>query len=261
MTPNPAEIERIVREVLAVLDRVAPDETGTSSSRLAADGTSISRLAADGTSISRLAADGTSAPAPGTPSGDVILQARVVTLAELDGRLATARRLVVPAGAVITPAARDELQRRNITIGFAAGGDGRGDRTLRLVTYIVDRRFEPAPLASALVKSGIVLAPQRSDCLIASTDALAAAVEEPDALGMLVTRHTAAGLCLANRHAGVRAIYACSPSGVAAGAEAVGANVLVANAATPFFELRQMVAAFCRGGVKPCPEVFREKLQ
>jgi len=261
MTPNPAEIERIVREVLAVLDKVAPDETGTSSSRLAADGTSVSRLAADGTSVSRLAADGTSAPAPGTPSGDVILQARVITLSELDGRLASARRLVVPAGAVVTPAARDELRRRNIMLDFAAPPNGERGDALRLVTYIVDRRFEPAPLASALQKSGIVLRPQRSDCLIRSTDALAAAVNEPHALGLLVTRHTAAGLCLANRHAGVRAIYACSPLGVAAGAEAVGANVLVANAAAPFFELRQMVAAFCRGGVKPCPDVFREKLR
>jgi len=236
MTPNPAEIERIVREVLAVLDDVAPD----------------------GTSIPRLAADGTSAPAS---SGDVILQARVITLSELDGRLATARRLVVPAGAVVTPAARDELQRRNVELDFAAAPGGERSSTLRLVTYIVARRFEPAPLASALQKSGIVLTAQRSDCLIRSTGALAAAVKEPDTLGLLVTRHTAAGLCLANRHPGVRAIYACSPSGVAAGAEAVGANVLVANAATPFFELRQMVAAFCRGGVKPCPDVFREKLQ
>jgi len=248
MTPSPAEIERIVREVLAVLEGGAADQAP------------FPRSAPDGTSVSRLAADGTSAPTTPAPPGEVIVQARVITLAVLGDRLASARRLVVPAGAVVTPAVRDELQRRNITLGFATGGEGEGERPLRLLTHLVARRFEPAPLASALEKSGIVLEPHRSECLIASTDALAEEVKKPGSLGLLVTRHTAAGLCLTNRHAGVRAIYACSPSGVAAGAEAVGANVLVAHAAAPFFELKQMVLAFARGGVKPCPAVFRERL-
>jgi len=246
MAISPAEIERIVREVLAVLGDVPAEEPGGSPG---------------GACVSPAAQDGAPAPTAPAPSGDVILQARVVTLAGLDGRLASARRVVVPAGAVVTPAVRDELQRRRITLAFANDGGSQGGRALRLVTYIADRRFDPAPLGSALKKSGIVLEAQRSDCLIASTDALAAAVKEPDTLGLLVTRHTAAALCLANRHAGVRAIYACSAPGVAAGAEAVGANLLVADAAAPFFELRQMVAAFTRGGVKPCPDVFRERLQ
>ena len=113
---------------------------------------------------------------------------------------------------------------------------------------------------AALKKNGITVHAERSDCLIRSTDALAAAVKRPETLGLLVTGQTAAALWLANRHAGVRAIYGCSPSGVGAGAEAAGANVLVAGTSTPLFELRQMVLGFCRGGVKECPEVFRERL-
>jgi hypothetical protein len=244
MTPTPTEIERIVREVLAALGGGAPscettDETSSQATTLL------------------LAADGTSAkPAP----GEVIVQARVVTLAELDGRLASARRLIVPAGAVVTPAVRDELLRRKIAISHAAAANGQGPEALRLVAYVVARKYDPGPLGSALEKTGIGFEPHRSECLIASTDALAAEVKKHDTLGLLLTRHTAIGLCLANRHAGVRAIFGCSPSGVTAGAEAVGANVLVANTATPFFELRQIVGNFCRGGVKQCPEVFREQL-
>ena len=44
-------------------------------------------------------------------------------------------------------------------------------------------------------------------------------------------------------------------------AAAVGANLLVVDPrAGTFFQLKQMITEFCRGGVRPCPAVFRKRL-
>ncbi len=256
MTPTPAEIERIVREVLAEISGSAPScATSCSAEPSAAADSPAEATACSATNVPAAADEAPAQPVP----GEVVVQARVVTLAELEGRLASARRLIVPAGAVVTPAVRDELLRRNIALGHAAA-NGQAAQGLRLVAYVVSRKYDPAPLGAILKKDGIGFEWHRSECLIASTEALAAEVNKPNTLGLILTRQTAAGLCLANRLDGLRAIFACSPDGVAAGAPAVGANILVANTASPLFELRRTVANFCRGGVKPCPEVFHKQL-
>jgi hypothetical protein len=59
------------------------------------------------------AADGHAAP---PPAGELRLSDRVVTLAALQDRLASVRRVVVPARAVVTPAVRDELKQRQIEL-------------------------------------------------------------------------------------------------------------------------------------------------
>ena len=51
--------------------------------------------------------------------GTVKLTDRLVTMATLDGRLANARRLVVAKKAVVTPAVKDELKKRQITLEYA----------------------------------------------------------------------------------------------------------------------------------------------
>ncbi len=100
-----------------------------------------------------------------------------------------------------------------------------------------------------------------TDCLIAATDQLAQELSQPDTLGVLLSRHVAAGLCLANRLRGIRAIGGGDAPSVAAAAAAVGANLLVADPqAGSFFQLKQIVTEFARGGVRPCPDVFGEKL-
>jgi hypothetical protein len=44
------------------------------------------------------------------------LSERLVTLATLDGRLSGVSRVIVPMRAVVTPAVRDELRRKNIRL-------------------------------------------------------------------------------------------------------------------------------------------------
>ncbi len=199
-------------------------------------------------------------PLPSPLSPDFHIAARVVTMNEIAGRLASARRVVVSREAIVTPAVRDELLRCGIALEYA--DDAANCRpTVRLAIVASGTDFDPASLMAALTREGFSVECTSSDCLIAATDQLAAEASKPDTLGVLLTRHAAAALCLANRLPGVRAIFAIDAPSVAAAASAVGANVLVVDPrAGSFFQLKQMVTEFGCGGVRPCPKVFQEQL-
>ncbi|MGD0899044.1 MAG: hypothetical protein ABR915_14490 [Thermoguttaceae bacterium] len=238
------EIERIVREVLSAMGVSEPH----SAKPQAAD-------VKPGTERSLVAAE------------EVVVSARVVTMAAVADRLQTARRLVVSAGALVTPAVRDELRRRNVTLVRAAADAKPGtERSLvavlpRLVLVAARTRHDPAPLAEALGQEGIEVRRQATDCLVAATDELAREVTGPGALGLLWMSHTAAGLCLANRHPGVRAVLATDLAGTAAATAAVGANVLVVDPlGATAFQQRRIAGEFCRGGARACPEALKERL-
>ncbi len=194
-------------------------------------------------------------------AGVVTVAARVVTLREIADRLPTMRRLVVSREAVVTPAVRDELLRRGIDLQRT---DAAGHRPapVRLALKTSGTDFDPTALAAALQREGFRVECSASDCLIAATESLAAELtSSTDTHGVLFTAHTAAGLCLANRLPGVRAIGGGTAPSVAAAAAAVGANLLVVDPrAGTFHQLKQSVAEFAAGGVRPCPEALRKKL-
>jgi hypothetical protein len=243
------DIDRLVREVLA---------------QLGAGATGDSSAADEGRERNDKAGAGVAQSHAGTEKadGEFVLSCRVVTVSEVAGRLGTMRRLVVPARAVVTPAVRDELRRRDIRLVYAAPAPAAAGYTVRLCLLSVGRPFEPAPLAAALAAEGVEMQAGALDCLLAATDRLALEVVQEGTLGLLLTEHTAAALCLANRRRGVRAILGADAAAVAAAAAAVGANLLVVDpAATGSFPLKQMAAEFCRGGTRRCPEVFRERLR
>jgi hypothetical protein len=227
------DVERVVREVLAELG-VAPAKPSVAEGK--------SQKAKD-------------AGQCGTRGADLILSCRVVTMAEVAGRLDSVRRLIVSQQAVVTPAVRDELLNRGIALAHADSADGHPAAAIRLVMIVTGTDFQPAGLIAAVAREGFDVEQSTSDCLIAAADQLADELAKPGTLGVLLTTDAAAGLCLANRLQGVRAVA------VASAAAAVGANLLVADPkANTFFQLKQMVAEFCRGGVRPCPEVFRTRL-
>lgn len=199
---------------------------------------------------------------PAPPPGDLVVNARVVTMTEVTGRLAGTRRLVVSRDAIVTPAVRDELIRRGINLSYSDGANGQEEgQSVCLAIVTTGTDFDPAALAAGLAREGLTVEHTSVDCLIAATEQLAAAVAKNNTLGVLLTRHTAAGLCLANRLQRVRAITGIDAPSVATAAAAVGANVLVADPlAGPFFQLRQLMAEFGRRGVRACPEPFRARL-
>ena len=210
------------------------------------------------------------APAPASPpqpppvaDGRLVLSARLVTLDMLDGRLQNIRKLVVAPQAVVTPAVRDELHRRNVEllVGAVDQSAPAEKAQLRLVLVTHGKRFDPTALLAALRAGPTTVEHHAKDCIMASSELLAAEVAKPATLGALLTRHTAAGLCLANRLAGVRAVLGLDAARCSAAAAAVGANVLVADpAGGSLFWLKRMLDAFCAGGVRECPEVFRKQL-
>ncbi|MGO8752611.1 MAG: hypothetical protein ACLQNE_42265 [Thermoguttaceae bacterium] len=235
------EIERIVREVLAALP-------------------------------SPLAASPVPAPA-GAEAGqekkkdkkedhaEVVIRRRLISLADLPERMAGIRRLVVPSRAVVTPAVRDELQRRNVALAYGEAETAETKQRIKVDLVAMGAKLDPGPLAKSLENEGYEVAIDRMQCLIAANEKLAAALAAGKTLAVLLSRHTSAAVCLANRHAGVRAILGTRADAVDADAAAVGANLLVVDPmAQGFFATRQMAIRFLREGPRECPEVFREKL-
>jgi ribose 5-phosphate isomerase RpiB len=189
------------------------------------------------------------------------LTSRVVTMNDVLGRLNGVRRVIVSRKAIVTPAVRDDLLRRGIALDTSDSVSDRKSTAARLVLMTSGTDFESAALAAALTREGFTVEPTSSDCLIAATDQLAAEIASQDTLCVLLTKYVAAAMCLANRHRGVRAINCIDALTVVKTSAAVGANMLAIDPkAGGFFQLKQIVTEFTRGGVRPCPLVFREKL-
>lgn len=239
MSSSTIDIELVVREVLAQL-KAAPQE-----------------------SVAKPQAAVASAPSEQITTAQpftLTVAAHVVTMNDVAGHLDSIRRVVVSREAIVTPAVRDELLRRGIALECAKSPNGAPVAIrLSLMTARID--FDPTTLMAALGREGFQVTPSSSDCLIAASDQLATEIRQGDTLGVLLTRYAPAGLCLANRLPGVRAIGGIDAPAVAAASAAVGANLLVVDPrAGTFFQLKQAITEFARGGVRPCPEVFRQRL-
>ncbi len=251
MAEPPIDIERVVREVLAQLG-VAP-QAGA-----APAGPASGSPSAAVTQEKPQPAGGTGSSASGA---EIVLQRRVVTLADLPERLEGVRRVVVPPKAVVTPTVHDELRKRHIHLVYAESKPGKAPGRAPVTIVSMGSPWDPAPLIKALESEGLAVQSQHVDCLVEATDRLAKDLAGGQAMGVLLTRHAAAGLCLANRLAGVRAIRGSSTDAVAAEAEAVGANLLVLDpSAIGLFTSQQIVLRFLRGGPRHCPAVFRKRL-
>lgn len=246
------DIERVVREVLA--------EMGLATLAPEASAPPVAAPAAPKPAATASAPPQATAAEPQDPN-TLVLDSRIVAMAEVSGRLGSVRRVVVAREALVTPAVRDELLRRGIALEFVAAAEGRPVASRRLVLITAGSDFDPTALVAGLTREGLSVEHVALNCLIAATDQLAAEAAKLDTLCVLLTRHTAAGLCLANRLRGIRAITGADAPAVASASAAVGANMLVADPqAGTFFQLKQMVTEFCRCGVRACPEVFHARL-
>jgi hypothetical protein len=232
-----ADIERIVREVMAQL-KVA-------SAPAAAPAAPVS------------------APPAALPKnhGDLFIDSRVVTLQSVAGRLNGAKQLVVAPGALVTPSVRDELRRRGIELVQQNAAKG-AKKLLAPVLLIAGRTGHDPELAVEMLRQeGIGVRSESAGCLVEATGKLAAAIAARS-LGVLWTRQTAIGLCLANRHKNVRAVLAANVPATAAAVTAVGANLLVIDPTIgTIYEKKQVLREFCLGGIRECPEALRKGLE
>lgn len=248
-------IDDVVREVLAQLG-LAP--TGPSSTNGKAEANGAPAPA------SKLSSEAPAPPQPKPSAGDgeLVVRSRVVALAELKDRLTSVRKLVVPPQAIVTPAVRDELRRRNIALVFGQKNSVPSSTAgTRLVLMVSHAAMDPAGLVGALKSEGIGVEVQTSECLIRATDQLAAELSQGEVLAVLATPYVPAALCLANRLAGVRAVIGSDARTVAADTASVGANLLVVNpTALGLFQLRQLVSRFYHEPKHECPKVLCERL-
>lgn len=254
MSWSPAEIETVVREVLARIAQLGDDATAPS------------------TKLAPPAEPATPPPLPAPQSpqraDDVLtVRDRVVTLAALEGRRPSIRRVVVPQGAVVTPAVKDYLREEGLSLEVALPPKEKNGKDngagLKLAVITMGTPFDPAPLLAMLLSEGLAVTDSNKDCLIESVGELASAVSSGEALGLLLTRHVPAALCLANRREGVRAVAAETPEAVEKAARSVGANVLVVDPRKVGGLSRTMmnVRAFVGGGIRACPDVFAAVLR
>jgi hypothetical protein len=76
-------------------------------------------------------------------------------------------------------------------------------------------------------------------------------------LGTVLTRQTAAAICLANRQRGVRAIGGKGSREILENVEAVGANLLVLDPmGQSLFDLQRTLMQFVAGAPRACPAAF-----
>lgn len=185
---------------------------------------------------------------------------RVVPVDALAGRLSGLRRLVVRRGAVVTPAVRDLLRQHAVDLVTAIDGRGIRHAEVPLALLTVACHYDPAPLVASLTREVTIARIPASD-LVGGVDALAARVGCGGWLGLLVTEQTAAALCLANRHAEVRAAAVAGAEEVDEVTRAIGANVLVVSPADRGTAALAAVArAFCQQGPQPCPAALHSAL-
>jgi hypothetical protein len=235
------EIERIVREVLAEMTSVAaPSATPEKK---------VEKPAA------------TAAVAKPHDNRELTIDSRLITLGDVGGRLVGIRRLVVRPGAVITPAVKEEIAKRNIQVATDAAAKESASGRLKMAIVVARTKFDPQPISAALQNEQIEVELFSSKCLLEATERIAGEVKKADRLGLILTPYEAETLCLANRLPGVRAVAGREPVQVAADVAAIGANVLVVNPKkTGPYAIRQIMTEYCRGGVRACPEVFKGRL-
>jgi len=294
MNQSTFDIQQIVTEVLAELRRIASSQSQPPTASISpASQTLLSQSASASLKPDKVATTGAASPADVKPadgsavkldgsaarndgsaarndngsatadgaSAELSFEGRVLALDALSGRLTGLRRVLIRPGTIVTPAVHDELQRRGIALEYVAATPALPADALRLVVVNALRGFQAGQLAPVLRSHGVLVEIVEHQCLIAATDQLAAELRKTNTLGLLLTRHVAAALCLANRHAGVRAVTAGDLPTMTAAVESVGANLLVLDAeALTGFQLKQMTTEFAGGKVRPCPEALRPRL-
>ncbi|MEZ6069336.1 MAG: hypothetical protein R3C10_03485 [Pirellulales bacterium] len=221
---TPAGVDRVVREVLAGMN-------GRHVGNGAMSHTAVARSAAVAT-----AAKGATAPAKKTvadtsaASNCLTIDARVVSLVDVNGRLAGVEQLTVRPSAIVTPAVRDELRDRDIRLVRATdAAAARSQVAVEVSLAVVAKNVDSATIARQIATSGRQVQLHDGDCLAAAIDFVADGVTGRRGVGVIVADQAAAAMCLANRVRGVRAVAATSPEQTAAAATEVGANVLVVD--------------------------------
>ncbi|HEY2893706.1 MAG TPA: hypothetical protein VGJ16_05825 [Pirellulales bacterium] len=187
-----------------------------------------------------------------TGAGELAVSEMVVALANLDGRLDGVRRLIVPRGAVLTPAARDELRKRGIALASAVESQKNTKRAQ--IVVLADGGILSMPLVAALERDGACVQLTSSACGADAVLELCRRVLAERCLGLILTAEPALALCLANRQRGVRACQAHDVQAISDAINSIAPNLLIVDPrGRGAFDLSRITRNWARAGAMPCP--------
>lgn len=156
-------------------------------------------------------------------AADLVLSERLITLDTLRNRLKGVTSVQVASKAIVTPAVKDELKDRGVSLVVADDAPAASP----LSKLAVLACGEPADLAAW---SQHVSVEQETDPRRAVTRAVN--LTRQTGLAVLLCKDAAASACLANRTAGIRALAAPATSTLESAMRAIGANLVTVDPAT-----------------------------
>jgi len=160
-------------------------------------------------------------------TGELHVAEPVLTLAALKGRLDGIGRVTASRTTVVTPAVRDLLKERGIQL--TRTDEAAKQAAAAVMLGVAETDYEPAGLVQMLRQQGINTERIAKCGLISAVDELVDSAARGGRIGVLLTRQTAAALCLANRTAGVRAVIANGVESVRTARTTLAANLLVTD--------------------------------
>ena len=262
---TPAEIERLVRQIMADLGLTG----GTPAAPTAES----------------------PAPAGGGDVTELRLSSRVITLEQIRRASPKVRRLVVPNGAVVTPSVRDELKKTGMQLAFDApapagvsaaavpafgritlsasnaapssapnrAAAAEPIRSLSVAYHAVLPETVPARFLDGLAKT-VSVERYQNKCVMQTAEFLAGRLVQEKTKAVLFTRYTAAASAVCNRKKVIRAMVGAGTDRFDADAASIGANLLIVDPGQGLFQIRRMVSRFVELGAAVCPDVLRKGL-
>jgi hypothetical protein len=180
----------------------------------------------------------------------------VISVADLAGRLEGVRVVIVPRGAIVTPAARDMLRERGVSLASRAAAVEK-KAVARLTLGVAEGGSDAAELVRGLREDGVEVEQLARSGLASVVQELADRIVRDGRLGLLLTNNPLAAVCRANRHRSVRAAIGNNAMEVGRALAAIGANLLIVEPqGRGAFALRQAARAFCRGA-SGCPAEWK----
>jgi hypothetical protein len=187
---------------------------------------------------------------------DLVVEGRVVSLATIGDRLPGKKRLVVSAGAVVTPSVRDELRKRGVQLERAGDAVSPAAPTTCFLVLV----SSSTPAAQRLASQASQLGCESVECsdLQAAAAQFSEQLGQTDAKGIWLSEEPLLAACLANRDRQVRASVANDLTQVQAARSAIGTNLVVVDPRrVTEFQWKQIVAELGRSSPNECPEVLR----
>ena len=198
-----------------------------------------------------------------TTSEAVPIAGRIVSLRDLQGKPAEARRIVVAPDAVLTPAARDWLRERGVEVVRSESSPLKSqNRGTSLTLAVSESEYDPGMLIQALRRGGIDVSMLPQSELVASIQEMVSGVVQDGRPGLMFTNNLPLALCLANRQRGIRAVEGRDAAQTREAIKSVGANLVIVNpTGRALFELVGICRELAHARACECPEPYRVHLQ